>query len=79
MYTKKDLWRLWLELFWLEFDFKAKVFSLAPRGEELPIMAFKGRVRPTGVPFGGLRYMKGEWFYQLKLVYKRVVKSVISV
>ena len=32
MYTKSDLWRLWLELFWLEFDFKAKVFSLAPGG-----------------------------------------------
>ena len=32
MYTKSDLWRLWLELFWLEFDFKAKVFILVPGG-----------------------------------------------
>ena len=32
MYTKSDLWRLWLELFWLEFEFKAKVFVLVPGG-----------------------------------------------
>ena len=40
MYTKSDLWRLWLELFWLKFDFKAKVFILVPG--ELPIMAGEG-------------------------------------
>lgn len=42
MYTKSDLWRLWLELFWLEFDFKAKVFRLATGGGKLPIMAGEG-------------------------------------
>ena len=32
----------------------------------LPIMAYTGRLRPTGVPFSGFRYMKGWGFYSLK-------------
>ena len=28
-------------------------------GGVLPIMAYKGTLRPNGVPFSGFRYMKG--------------------
>ena len=28
-------------------------------GAVLPIMAYKGRLRPKGVPFSGFRYIKG--------------------
>ena len=31
-----------------------------------PIMAHMERLRPKGVPFSGLRYMKGQGFYLLK-------------
>ena len=33
--------------------------SLRGRGEELPIVAFMGRLLPKGVPFSCFRYMKG--------------------
>ena len=35
-------------------------------GGLLPIMAYTGRLRPKGVPFSGLRYMKGKGFYCLE-------------
>ena len=28
-------------------------------GGVLPIMAYRGRLRPKGIPFSGFRYMKG--------------------
>ena len=35
-------------------------------GGVLPIMDYTGRLRPKGVPFSGLRYIKGEVFHELK-------------
>ena len=45
-------------------------------GGLLPIMAYTGRLRPKGVPFSGLRYMKGGGT-SLVEVFKRVGRSVI--
>ena len=44
----------------------------------LAIMAYAGRLRPKGIPFSGLRYMKGRGIL-LAEVYQRMGKSVIWV
>ena len=49
-----------------------------PGGEELPIMAYTGRLRQEGVSFTDFVYMKGVGI-SLVEVYKRVGKSVIWV
>ena len=45
----------------------------------LPIMAYTGRLRPKGVPFSGLRYIKGQGFHKLRYNYKMVRKLAIQV
>jgi len=42
-------------------------------GVNTPIMAYKGRLRPKGVPFSGFRCMKGQGFCEVN-VYERVGK-----
>ena len=54
---------------------RARFCSTSLGGGVLPIMAYTGGLRPTGVPFSGLRYMKGGT--SLVEVYKRVGRSVI--
>ena len=33
-----------------------------------PIITYRGRLRPKGVPFSGFRYMKGYGFYKLRYI-----------
>lgn len=76
MYTKSDLWRLWLELFWLEFEFKAKVFILVPGGT--PYNGRGGSAR-QGYLLQASGIWKGSDFTSWSIWKGREGKSLISV